>query len=605
MDEIPLHKIDSRFNKQIEAAKKALATNPQYTVDLCSNILKHNIACLDLRKILRQAQFKVADSQKGGLLKKFTSTPFSVVNASAIAKDPEKSMEQAEKMITQNPSRFDAHSILGKAAKELGLKNTAAFAFETVCKLKPEDMPNLKELAYAYIEMGKTKEAIQLGELVAKKMPSDGEAQEIVKLASINQSLQKGKWEEKGDFRDKLKDEDEAVSLEQSSRVVQDDDTLLELITAMDATIEAEPDNMSHYKTMAGYYQKLGDFQTAIDWIQYSRSLPGGNADVTLEQYQNKLQQLLYKNSLDAKTAEVEADPENQELAAELEEIKQAEFQFLLTTCQDMVSRYPNDFMYRFEYGKLLLESGDSDSCIEQFQLAQRNPKVKNQAILFLGQAYKKKGLYDLAIDQFTLVKKEILTMDALKKEAIYELASCLELQGKTKESVDEFKIIYSIDIGYKDVSKKIDAFYSAATPVTPAAPPPPPAPPPATPITEIPATTDRSAAEAAYTEAVEIVWLDGKLAKPEKEYLDAKVKILNLSEEVATKIEESIMGFPRDSAAFQYKEIVKIVWLDKILAPAEKDYLDSKVKELALDDAYATEIENEIMGFSRDKAPS
>jgi hypothetical protein len=32
---------------------------------------------------------------------------------------------------------------------------------------------------------------------------------------------------------------------------------------------------------------------------------------------------------------------------------------------------------------------------------------------------------------------------------------------GKKAEAVEQFKLIYEMDIGYKDVAAKVDAFYS------------------------------------------------------------------------------------------------------------------------------------------------
>jgi hypothetical protein len=36
-----------------------------------------------------------------------------------------------------------------------------------------------------------------------------------------------------------------------------------------------------------------------------------------------------------------------------------------------------------------------------------------------------------------------------------------LEKMGKPDEAIEYFKQIYEIDIGYKDVSAKVDAYYS------------------------------------------------------------------------------------------------------------------------------------------------
>jgi hypothetical protein len=33
---------------------------------------------------------------------------------------------------------------------------------------------------------------------------------------------------------------------------------------------------------------------------------------------------------------------------------------------------------------------------------------------------------------------------------------------GRTEESVDQFKIIYEKDIGYRDVADRVDAYYTS-----------------------------------------------------------------------------------------------------------------------------------------------
>jgi hypothetical protein len=50
--------------------------------------------------------------------------------------------------------------------------------------------------------------------------------------------------------------------------------------------------------------------------------------------------------------------------------------------------------------------------------------------------------------------------MNDLKKDIIYSLGDTFEKMGKDKEAVDEYKIIYMADSGYRDVSTKINAFY-------------------------------------------------------------------------------------------------------------------------------------------------
>ena len=54
MEEVALKDLDTRLQKQIENARKAVDKNPSYAVDILTNIVARNPACLDARKILRQ-----------------------------------------------------------------------------------------------------------------------------------------------------------------------------------------------------------------------------------------------------------------------------------------------------------------------------------------------------------------------------------------------------------------------------------------------------------------------------------------------------------------------------------------------------------------------
>ena len=97
---------------------------------------------------------------------------------------------------------------------------------------------------------------------------------------------------------------------------------------------------------------------------------------------------------------------------------------------------------------------------LPHFQLAQRNAKVRLDAILYLGRAYSQKSFHDLAIEQFSALKNEIQVMDDRKKNAIYELGCCFEAMGQKEKAIEEYKLVYSADISFRDVSEKINAFY-------------------------------------------------------------------------------------------------------------------------------------------------
>ena len=80
----------------------------------------------------------------------------------------------------------------------------------------------------------------------------------------------------------------------------------------------------------------------------------------------------------------------------------------------------------------------------------------------YLGQCFARRGMNDLAARTFQNAIKEKAVFDEEKKDLIYQLGCTFEKMGKTEEAIEQFKIIYESDIGYKDVAAKVDAYYSS-----------------------------------------------------------------------------------------------------------------------------------------------
>ena len=52
--------------------------------------------------------------------------------------------------------------------------------------------------------------------------------------------------------------------------------------------------------------------------------------------------------------------------------------------------------------------------------------------------------------------------MDDEKMNLHYQLGCVLDSMERTEESIDQFKIIYERDIGYRDVAERVDAYYTS-----------------------------------------------------------------------------------------------------------------------------------------------
>jgi len=461
-EEIEISQLDPRLVKQLMAADKALASDPSYSLEIYNSVLKQSPGCLELRKKLRALQFKQSkNSGKGlsSLIGKVTTAPFLLRTGGT--KSPLKAIETAEGLIAKNPTNPAAHEMLATAAASLEMNHTCVFAYETIRKLQPKDTAILKKLAKAYLDSGNPDGVIETGNAILQLNPGDGDAEDLMKKASVDVAMNQGNWEGSTDFRDQLKDKDQAASLEQSAKVVTDSKSLESLIRNTYDLVQAEPQNLTHYRQLSEYYHRLGDWQNAIAWIQQARKLDAGKGDVSLEEKERQLTLAYYSDVIEQWEGALAQDPQNTDKAKGLEQAKSTRKQYQRSQLESLVRRYPNDYGYRYELGSLLYEDKLYDECLPHFQLAQRNAKVRQSAILYLGRAYMMKKFYDLAVEQFNTLKTEIQIMDDRKKDAVYELGCCLESMGKEEQAIDEFKLIYSSDISFRDVAEKINTYYS------------------------------------------------------------------------------------------------------------------------------------------------
>ncbi len=248
------------------------------------------------------------------------------------------------------------------------------FALEAIREVEPEDRENLLALGEACLTAGKPERALKVADELLALNSVDGDAQALMRKASIARTTTEGRWEGKGDYREKLKDEAESISLEK----------------------KAVPDEVS-----------------------------------SLSQEEAQKQETVASE-----------DP--------------------LIEARGFVARYPGDLEGRFRLAGLLFESGEIEPAIAEYQQTQKNPKLRGASLLGLGRCFRQRGLLDLAVGQLSKAKDELSPMSDLKKEIIYELGECQDALGQREKAIEQFKEIYTEDIGFRDVAAKVNAYYAS-----------------------------------------------------------------------------------------------------------------------------------------------
>ena len=257
-----------------------------------------------------------------------------------------------------------------------------------------------------------------------------------------------------GSYRQILRNEEEAKELEQENRMQKTEDVSARLITEYETRLKTEPNNPKLMRSLAELYTQKKQFDKAQVWYDRLKATDLGN-DASLDQDIAKTK--VRKMDFEAEQLDPTA-PDFTERTAALQAEKLA---FRLSECQQRVEKYPTDLAFRFELGTLYLQAGKIGEAIAEFQKAKNNPNKRIAAMNGLAQCFAKRKMNDLAAKTLQEALKEKLVFDDEKKELTYQLGCIFEAMSKKEDAIEQFKLIYETDIGYKDVAAKVDAYYA------------------------------------------------------------------------------------------------------------------------------------------------
>lgn len=451
LEEVP-KPVRDLFNKGFSAFERE---NLDYAIDMLFACIEREPGFLRARKFLRAAEIQRFKQKKSNFLTRGLS---SMTGSSAVlgikamrSQNPEKAVLAAEKMLKSDPLNSKLILAFAESAVAAGLPEAAIQTLEIARDHIPDDILILNMLGQTYAGSGQTKKARQCFEKVCELAPDDPDAMKLLKDAmATDSSSSYYEAAKEGDYRDLIKDSNQATLLEQQDKAVKTDKDVDALITDILEKIAAEPANVNYYRTLAKLYAQRNDYDSGISIL--GKALEINPGDPELDGALSKLYIQKYDYTVNQLRS---AGDEDGALGVENERLH-----YLFNNLQDRVTRYPNDLELRYDWGVMLYKNDYFPEAIQQFQLSQRNPKRRIQSLYYLGMCFKQRKQYDMAKDQLQMALSEMPTMTEEKKDVIYELAILAEAAGDRDTAAGLYKQIYQVDISYKDISQKIEGFY-------------------------------------------------------------------------------------------------------------------------------------------------
>ena len=439
-----------------------------YAISLLQEILKQEPQFLTGRQLLRRAEVTRSKAAKKSFFNISTAS-ITVMNAQRkIKNDPKRAVEMLEKVLEKEPYNRQANLVLKDAVVAAGWPEIGVFALRTLLEDNPRDVKVLHELGRLYRKLGDHDQEVEIYNQITAINPLDAEALRMGKDASAHGSMKRGGWTQAESYRDLIKDKEAAISLEQQSRMHLAGESLDQQIAEVYALHQAEPANVDLARRLGALNEQKEDFEAAIRWYQCAADLTKG-ADAGSVRKASDLKMKCLEREIAAHEEFLSTHDAASELYArrseQLKAVKAKRAEIVVAHAQERVARNPTDLQLRFELGENLFNAGRFREAVPELQRARQNPYARLKAMNLLGCCYGELEMLDLAVKQLEEASKEILSMDAMKKEMMYNLGLVYERMNEQEKSLACMKQIYEVDYGYKDVARRVESSYARNVP--------------------------------------------------------------------------------------------------------------------------------------------
>lgn len=295
--------------------------------------------------------------------------------------DRQGAMAVTLQILSQNPKFAPAIKLKGMLLEEAGQPSEAAVAYEEALKLAPNDPDLLLKAGIHQLNAGDRAQAIKLLEHCAKILPRDAEAQYYLAQAYHSNG------------QDKL------------------------ALTAIRASLKAEPDNPPVWQKYGELLCTTGDCQAALPWLlkadKANASLPLIDYDIAWTDF--KLMDIAGAAPYAAHAVEAHPTDANALQLLAAVDVKLARWQDAQTAFEHILALKADDVEAQLGLGHCQLELKNYQAAVETLQFVLRLDSTRLLAHFYLSRAYAGLGktadaeheaaLHQLMMEQMTFAR--------------------------------------------------------------------------------------------------------------------------------------------------------------------------------------------------------
>jgi len=284
------------------------------------------------------------------------------------------------------------------AAATLGITDPVKMLGEHALKLALNDPKAKKDmfvkLLEAFAKAGSYKLAAVAGENACKMDPSDADLQHQVRNMLAQSTMTSGGYDDKesGGFRKNIRDADKQLKLEQEDSVAKTDSTKNAIVERTKQEYEARPDDIPSLEKYAKALMARGKGPDELKAMTLFNQAYKQTGSFRFRKEAGEIQMTRARRSFEKIKAVAAANPSDAEAQQKLEKATKQFEKLQIDELKLQVENYPTDLALKYKLGVILYERGEYNDAIEQFQLAQSDPKIRRHVQNLMGKSFLRLG---------------------------------------------------------------------------------------------------------------------------------------------------------------------------------------------------------------------
>ena len=450
------------------AGKIAASGDHNYAIQMYLEGLQRNPDALEAHQAMMEQALRrqAAGGKKAGLmatlkLKLARKGSHAPILARAGSRDVVDELLKAEAVWTKDPMNLSLVDIVVQKMVSAGClvsaKWLAGWLGEANTRADKPDGRRFSMLADVFAQLDQPDKAVDACRAAAVVLPNDALLDIKLKNMLALQTMRKGRYNDQG-FRQSLQDGEAQDRLQEQDSISRKRTLADDQVARARKELDENPNEPSKVMVLVDALLLKDNAQAEDEAIQALEKAHQQFGSYRFRQRASEIALRANRRQARSMRTEVEANPDDQQLAEQYKQMLNEHLEAELAHYQDSAKNYPTDMRLRYEIGRRLLQLGRFDEAIPALQDGQRDPKNHLRALLLLGQCFFMKKWYSDAIDvyQRALELPDAAAAD-VGKELQYYLGRAHEAAGKPDQAAKAYSTVAQIDFLYKDVRQRLE----------------------------------------------------------------------------------------------------------------------------------------------------